>query len=198
MTPRKHHPWTTPVTVYTFDRKSNRYVLSGCMVCQIPSRKFPAELDCKSVEWLQRENIELLKTALRSPAVVLINGTHMTAFCASGDEWKTPLPAMHDAKHRIVRAYEFKCINYTTRLINYRLRHDGTLVLSSESEVNCGTYYVPETLSMDSLKIHLKTRADCIKKTLRDRRIIVQLSDERSCVYSVETMHRRHVIDSSS
>jgi hypothetical protein len=165
------------------------------MVYQVPTKRFPSQLDCKSVEWLLRDNIELLKTALRSPAVLLINGAQVAAFCASGEEWKMPLPMMQEAKHRIVRAYEFKCVNYTTRLINYRLRTDGILVLSSETDVNCGTYYVPETLSMDSLKLHLKTRAESIKKTLRDRRIIVEISNRRSCVYSVENMHRRHVID---
>ena len=192
---RKQKPWCVPVTVYTYDRGLKRYVLSGCMTYQVPTKPFPATLDCKSAQVVLRDNVELMKSTLRAPAVIFLKGTEVTAFCASGEEWASPLPSMREAKHRIVRAFEMKCVNYNTHLINYRLRGDGMLVLAGTSEINCGTFYVPETMSVDSVKSHVKSRAESLRKMLRDRRLIVELSEDRTCVYSIETMHRRHVMD---
>jgi hypothetical protein len=191
---RKQRPWYLPVTTYAFDAKSHRYVLTSCLLYQVPMRTLPATLDCTGVQSVLRDNVELLKSALRAPAIVLLRDRHMTAYGASGDEWPL-LPPMHEAKHRLIHAYEMKCVNLTTHIINYRLRNDGSLVLSGATEFNCDTCQVPESLSLASLGNYLRRRAHCIKKTLRDRRLIVEMGSHRSTVYSVDTMRRRNVIE---
>ena len=191
---KQQPPWHLPVTAYTYNTRSQRYVLTGCLLYQVPMKAFPATLDCTGAQAVLRDNVLLLKSALRAPAIVLVDGHRVTAFSAAGEEWPL-LPAMHDAQHRLVRAYEMKCVNLTTVIVNYRLRNDGTLVLAGAGEVNCGTCYVPESMSLRSLKHYLHARGDCIKKTLRDRRLIVEMGRHRSAVYSVDTLHRRHVIE---
>lgn len=186
-------PWHLPVTVYTLDSKSQRYMLSGCLHYRVPMRPFPATLDCSSAQTVLRDNVQLLKSALQAPAIVLVNGHKATAFGSSGDPWPL-MPAMHDARHRLIRAFEMQCVNLTAAIVHYRLRVDGRLVLSGAGDVNCGTCYVPESMSLRSLKHHLHSRGDCIKKTLRDRRLIVEIGGDRACVYSVDTMQRMHVI----
>ena len=183
--------WHVPVTVYTFNK--DRYVLSGCFAYRVPMRALPPTLDCASTQQILCGNIELLKSALRAPAIVLCKGHQLTAFSAAGEEWPI-LPQMCDARSRVISAYEMKCVNLTTHIINYRLRGDGAIVLASAGEVNCGTCYVTESMSLRSLKHHLSARAEALKKTLRDRRLTVEIGRHRTCVYGMETMMMRKVI----
>jgi hypothetical protein len=95
---------------------------------------------------------------------------------------------------RIIKAYEMMCLNLATHITHYRLRSDGALVLVDQGEVNCVMCYVPESLSPGVLRTHLQSRANSIRKVLRDRRIVVEMGCGRTCVYSTETLQRRSVL----
>lgn len=99
-------------------------------------------------------------------------------------------------RHRIsiIRAYEMLCLNLATHITHYRLRSDGALVLVDRGEVHCVMCYVPESLCLNVLRSHLQSRANSIRKILRDRRIVVEMGHCRSCVYSSETLQRRSVL----
>ena len=86
------------------------------------------------------------------------------------------------------------CLNLATHITHYRLRSDGALVLVDRGEVHCVMCYVPECLCPSVLRSHLQSRANSIRKILRDRRIVVEMGDGRSCVYSSETLQRRSVL----
>jgi hypothetical protein len=87
------------------------------------------------------------------------------------------------------------CVNIPSSILHYRLRRDGALVLVSCSEgVNCITCHVPETVCTAYLKKHLAARAESIRKLIRDRRVVVEMGP-RSCVYSLDTLQRRRVLD---
>ncbi len=85
------------------------------------------------------------------------------------------------------------CLNLTTHITHYRLRADGALVLIDKGEINCVTCHVPESLSRSVVREHLLSRANSIRKVLRDRRIVVEVGP-RMCVYSSETLQRRNVL----
>jgi hypothetical protein len=85
------------------------------------------------------------------------------------------------------------CLNLTTHITHYRLRADGALVLIDKGEINCVTCHVPESLSRNVVQEHLHSRANSIRKVLRDRRIVVEIG-QRTCVYSSETLQRRNVL----
>ena len=93
----------------------------------------------------------------------------------------------------IIKAYEMMCLNLTTHIIHYKLRADGALVLIDKWEINCMTCHVPESLSQGLVREHLHSRANTIRKVLRDRRIVVEVG-QRTCVYSSETLQRRNVL----
>jgi hypothetical protein len=97
--------------------------------------------------------------------------------------------------HRIsaIKAYEMTCLNLSTHITHYRLRSDGALVLVDSGEVNCLTCHVPESLGQGIVRAHLNSRANSIRKVLRDRRIVVEIGS-RTCVYSSETLQRRNVL----
>jgi hypothetical protein len=86
------------------------------------------------------------------------------------------------------------CLNLATHITHYRLRADGALVLVDSGEVHCVMCYVPESLCLSLLRSHLQSRANSIRKILRDRRIVVELGRGRTCVYSSETLQRRSVL----
>lgn len=89
------------------------------------------------------------------------------------------------------------CLNLAAPISHYRLRADGALVLVDSGEVHCVMCHVPETLGIggNAVRAHLESRANSIRKVLRDRRIAVELGDGgRVCVYSAETLQRKHAI----
>ena len=86
------------------------------------------------------------------------------------------------------------CLNLATHITHYRLRADGALVLVDRGEVHCVMCYVPESLCLNLLRSHLQSRANSIRKILRDRRIVVEMGHGRTCVYSSETLQRRSVL----
>lgn len=87
------------------------------------------------------------------------------------------------------------CLNIATHITHYRLRADGALMLVDQGEVNCVMCYVPESLAgLNVVRTHLRSRANSIRKVLRDRRIVVELGAGRTCVYSTETLQRRSVL----
>ena len=142
-----------------------------------------------------RESLELLKAAMRAPAVVLVHGGRSKALSASGEEVKS-MPPVSDLP--VIRAYEMMCVNIPSCILHYRLRRDGALVLTgcNEEEVNCLTCHVPATICTSYLKKHLAVRAESIRKLIRDRRVVVDMG-LRACVYSLETLHRRSVLGST-
>ena len=180
-----------PITVYLFDRRAKEYRFSHLLQSRVPQSAAPAVLNCSSGMGMQREGLELLKAAMRAPAVVLIRGARTTTLSASGDEVLS-MPPVSEAS--VIRAYEMLCVNIASSILHYRLRRDGALVLvGCSEEVNCLTCHVPETLCASYLKKHLAVRAESIRKLIRDRRLVVDMG-ARLCVYSVETLHRRRVL----
>lgn len=108
-----------------------------------------------------------------------------------------PLASLsHTRRIRIIKAYEMMCLNLATHITHYRLRSDGALVLVDQGEVNCVMCYVPESLPTGPgvVRTHLQSRANSIRKILRDRRIVVEMGVGRTCVYSTETLQRRSVL----
>lgn len=93
MRSRKHQPALPltacvhlPVTVYAFDRRTKQYRLVDCLQCEVPCATPPKVLNCSAGLGMLGENLELLKTAMQSPAVILRNGARSKAYSASGDE----------------------------------------------------------------------------------------------------------------
>ena len=66
------------------------------------------------------------------------------------------------------------CLNLSTHITHYRLRTDGALV--------------------SIVRSHLNSRANSIRKVLRDRRIVVEMGCGRTSVYSSETLRRSNVL----
>ena len=181
-------PPELPVTLYTFDRHTQSYKLTGCLLCEVPSTPPPRVLNCSSGLGLLGEGFELLKASMRTPAIVLRHGTRCKTLDASGDEVQV-LPPTRAAN--LIRAYEMTCVNLTTSITHYRLRADGTLVLCSVSKLNCATCFVPDSLhGRSSITKHLAARAVHIRKMLRDRRIVVDMGSY-ACVYAVDTLRLR-------
>ena len=69
------------------------------------------------------------------------------------------------------------------------------MLVSCNEEVNCLTCHVPETVCSSYLKKHLAVRAESIRKLIRDRRIVVEMGP-RVCVYSLDALRRRRVLES--
>jgi hypothetical protein len=176
-----------PVSVYAHNSSRHRYELSGCCVYSVPVRELPTVLNCSTSMSVLSDNIELLKQAMRAPAIVLVNGAQAKAYTASGEQLDSVPPMVKDDS-RIIRTYEMTCMNLSSQLVTYRLRGDGILVLSGCGEMNCITCYVCPTLTMATLKKNLSLRASALRKTLRDRRLVVALGSGHVCVYSLETL----------
>ena len=81
-----------PVTVYSFDRRSKKYKLVDCLQCAVPCATPPTVLNCNAGLGMLGENLELLKAAMQTPAIILQNGTNTKALNASGDEVATLPP----------------------------------------------------------------------------------------------------------
>jgi hypothetical protein len=75
-----------PVTVYSFDRRSKLYRLVECLQCAVPCATPPKVLNCSAGLGMLGENLELLKAAMQTPAIILYNGTRIKTLSASGDE----------------------------------------------------------------------------------------------------------------
>jgi len=85
----KHAPSSSvhlPVTVYSFDRRTKLYRLVECLQCAVPCALPPKVLNCSSGLGMLGENMELLKAAMQTPALILHNGTRSKTLNASGDE----------------------------------------------------------------------------------------------------------------
>jgi hypothetical protein len=144
-------------------------------------------LNCSTSMGVLGDNIELMKAAMRAPAILLIHGTQSRAYCASGDQLGS-VPMMVQDDDRTIRTDEMLCINLSPQLVTYRLRGDGIMRLSGCNELNCTTCYVCPHLTIGTLKKNLRIRFNALRKTLRDRRLVVAGGSERVCVYSLETM----------
>ena len=88
---RKHHASVSsqvhlPVTVYSFNRQAKKYQLIDCLQCAVPCATPPAVLNCNAGLGMLGENLELLKAAMQTPAIILRNGTNVKTLNASGDE----------------------------------------------------------------------------------------------------------------
>ena len=179
-----------PVTVYHFDRRAKEYIFSHCLQIKVHRVAPPVLLNCGTGIMLLLEGLELLKAAMCAPALLLVNGTHTKALNASGDEVKSMPPS---TEVPVVHAYEMMCINIPSYILYYRLRRDGALVLAGCDEQQCLTCHVPRTICASYMMKHLTLRADSIRKLIRDRRVVVEMGP-RTCVYSLDTLHRRRVL----
>lgn len=192
------HPATRmhlPITVYTYSRRNKEYCFSHCLISIVPGSAPPPILNCSTGMGLLRDGLELLKAAMQAPAILLINGTRTKALNASGEEVASMPPVLETT---VINAFEMTCINITSCILHYRLRRDGALVLvNCNDEVNCLTCHVPDTICASYLKKHLAVRAESIRKIIRDRRVIVEMGP-RTCVYSMDTLHRRSVLESQN
>jgi hypothetical protein len=178
-----------PVSVYSYDRRSKRYRLKACLQCSVDGPPLPRVLTCGAGLGLMGENVELLKSVMRAPAVVLTNGTRTVAYDASCEEIVTPLPPTSPMK--LLRAYELSHVNLNTLIAHYRLRADGALVLANTERLHCTMCHVPDEMDLGYVRHHLECRALAIRKLLRDRRLVVQRSsDEQPSVFSFETLQR--------
>jgi hypothetical protein len=176
-----------PVPAYTYSNRNHRFELSACFVYSIAVRELPTVLNCSTAMGVLGDNLELLKVAMRAPAVVLINGTRTKAYSVSGEELESVPPMARDDK-QILKHFEMTCVNLTSEMATYRLRADGILSLSWTGEVNCFTCYICPHLTTATLAKNLKIRANALRKTLRDRRVAVALGPGQVCVYSLETL----------
>ena len=75
-----------PITVYAFDRRAKKYYLVDCLQCAVPCAMPPKVLNCNAGLGMLVDNLELLKAAMQTPAIVLQNGTSVKTLNASGDE----------------------------------------------------------------------------------------------------------------
>ena len=176
-----------PVPAYTYSHRARAYELSGCFTYSISVRELPTVLNCSTAMGVLSDNLELLKVAMRAPAVVLVHGTKTKALTVTGEELESVPPMARDDK-QILKHYEMTCVNLTSEMATYRLRTDGVLSLSWTGEVNCFTCYICPTLTTSTLARNLKIRSNALRKTLRDRRVVVAMGPGQVCVYSLETL----------
>lgn len=175
-----------PVLVYRYDPRCRRYAFVSCLQCVVPGPPLPTTLTSRAGQCMMGENVELLKAALRAPALVLYKGSKTHILDASCEELQTMPPA---ESIRVVRSYEMHHLNLSTQVAHYRLRPDGALALVETSwRLQCAVCRVPET--MDCVRTHLRDRARCIRKLLRDRRLVVEVG-ERVFVLSAETLRSK-------
>jgi hypothetical protein len=84
---RKQVQMRLPVTVYSYDRHSKRYVFESCLAFYIhAAQPPPVLLTCGAGLGFLVEGMELFKAAMRAPALILRNGHSTKVFSASGDE----------------------------------------------------------------------------------------------------------------
>jgi len=179
-----------PVSVYAYDRRLRQYRLKACFQCSVCGPPLPKILTCSAGMGLLGENVELRKSAMRAPAVVLQKGVRTRIYNASCEEVPALPPAM--APLRVHRSYELPHVNIATLLAHYRLRADGALVLVDAGRLHCTMCYVPEEMDANYLRPHLQSRAHSIRKLLRDRRLVVEMGENRApSVFSCETLRRR-------
>ena len=179
-----------PILVYVYDQRSKQYHFETCFQCEVPGAPLPKTLTSSASIGVLGDNIELLKAAMRFPALVLRKGLRTQIYNASCDPVQT-LPS--DVRPmRILRAYELPHLNLSTLIAHYRLRGDGALVLAGTARIHCTMCYVPDQMDMDYMRSHLRSRVHVIRKLLRDRRIVVEVADKVS-VYSWATL--RHAPD---
>ena len=75
-----------PITVYAFDERTKKYRLVDCLQCAVPCAKPPKVLNCNAGLGMLGENLELLKAAMQTPAIILRHGKRSKTLSASGDE----------------------------------------------------------------------------------------------------------------
>jgi hypothetical protein len=173
-----------PVSVYHYDARSKKYVFQACLMCAVEGGSMPRVLTSSAGQSMLGENLDLLKAAMRAPAVVLRKGARVQIFSAAADEVKTLPPA---EPVRVVRSYELAYVNLSTQIGHYRLRADGALALVDTGTLHCVMCHVPEQMDMDYVRDHLRSRALAIRKMIRDRRMVVEIGD-KACVFSCETL----------
>ncbi len=83
---KQHSSVYLPITVYSFDKRMKLYRLVECLQCAVPCAMPPKVLNCSAGMGMLGENIELLKAAMQTPAIILRNGMHTKTLSASGDE----------------------------------------------------------------------------------------------------------------
>jgi hypothetical protein len=176
-----------PISVYQFDQRTKRYVFQSCLQFPLRCTPLPRVLTSSASAGIASENVDLLKAAMRSPAVVLRRGTRVRIYNASCEEVQT-LPPSEPV--RVIRAYELPYLNLSTHMAHYRLRGDGALVLADTCRLHCAMCHIPETMEVGAVRTHLWSRRHTIRKLLRDRRLVVEIG-ERATLFSIETL-RRH------
>jgi hypothetical protein len=173
-----------PISVYQYDARCKKYVFQSCLQCVVEGGSMPRVLTSSAGQSMLRENLDLLKAAMRAPAVVLRKGTREQIFSAACEEVKILPPA---EPVRVIRSYELPYVNLSTQIGHYRLRSDGALALVDTGRLHCAMCHVPEQMELDYVKPHLRSRALSIRKLIRDRRIVVEIG-EKACVFSCETL----------
>ena len=176
-----------PISVYQYDQRSKRYVFQSCLQFPLHSHPLPRVLTSSASAGIASENIDLLKAAMRAPAVVLRRGTRTRIYSASCEEVKTLPPA---EPVRVLRAYELPYLNLSTQIAHYRLRTDGALVLADTCRLHCAMCHIPESMEAGAVRTHLGSRRHTIRKLLRDRRLVVEIGD-RATLFSIETLRRQ-------
>ena len=174
-----------PVSVYRFDGR--QYVFVSCMQCLVKGPPLPKTLTSSAGQGMLGEHMELFKAAMQAPAIVLHKGNRVCIYSASCEEVKA-LPPMEPV--RVMRAYEFPHLNLSTQIAHYRLRNDGALVLVDTCRLHCAMCYVPDSMDVEYVRAHLRSRAHSIRKLLRDRRLVVEIG-ERVYVLRCDTLKNK-------
>jgi len=179
-----------PISVYQYDSRTKRYAFQSCLQFALRSNPLPHTLTSSTSAGIVSENIDLLKTAMRAPAVVLRKGSRVRIYNAACEEVQT-LPPTEPI--RVLRAYELPYLNLSTQIAHYRLRTDGALVLADVCSLHCTMCHIPEYMELDYIRTHLWSRRHTIRKLLRDRRLVVEVG-ERATLFSTETLKRQKPI----
>lgn len=174
-----------PVSEYQYDPRRRLYAFVSCAQCAVPGVPWPSKLTSSAGQGMVGEGLELLKAAMRSPALVLRKGDSTCILDAACEELMT-LPPTQPV--RVVRSYEMPHLNLSTQVAHYRLRPDGALALVDAScRLHCAVCRVPDTMDAACVRAYLRDRARCIRKLLRDRRLVVEVG-QRVYVISAETL----------
>jgi hypothetical protein len=181
-----------PISIYQYDPRAKRYAFQSCVQFAVPATPLPRILTSSASQGLLSENLDLLKAAMRAPAVVLRKGARVRILNASCEEVHTLPP--HTEPVRVLRAYELPYLNLSTQIAHYRLRADGALALVETGRLHCAMCHVPDCMEPDYVRSHLWSRRHTIRKLLRDRRLVVEVGG-RSTVFSAETLRRKGVCE---
>lgn len=75
-----------PVSIYKYDARTKQYHFQYCLQCAVPGAPFPSVMTSSAGQSIVGQNSDLVKAALRTPAVMLCKGARVKIYDSSYEE----------------------------------------------------------------------------------------------------------------